>query len=285
MVSDWVAFGAEVLKFWCGVFVEAFYRAWGFVGQTREGIMFAILVLIAFFIYLLRRHGWKGLWGKFWEKVAEGVAIALIAFTVVFAWKLFAEPWSEVSWANHQTGLALAAKRSALLRNNGDEATIDQQMQEIASLRAALPTKGYVESPNSLRRRTIKLANDLDQYVELRWNNHPNRSCEGQNINTATEEQKKAIEECRKYDNETANYINSHFKDKWTGIVRECAAKGVKTGFLENDMEQNHPAQNTMLPFWPSINDGNYQSAQAKFRELAYHVDAQGNRVDIEPAP
>jgi hypothetical protein len=143
---------------------------------------------------------------------------------------------------------------------------------------------GAPEPEDSLRRRTIKLANDIDHYVEERWANHPERAYPDPKDTNPTEERKKAIQACLKYDQDTTNFFNDNFKDKWIGIVREYAAKGVKTAFLENDAEQNHPAQYTFFPFAPAREDGTYMSAQSRFRELAYHVDARGNRIDLHKA-
>jgi hypothetical protein len=135
MFSDWIAFGRDVLHFWRSASIEAFAKSWSFVGQTREGIVFATLVLIIFFFYLLRRHGWHGLWSKFWEKALEGIVIAILAFTALFLWKLFAEPWAQVSWARSQMEFAREAQRSSDSRKSGDASTIEQQTQEIAELK------------------------------------------------------------------------------------------------------------------------------------------------------
>jgi hypothetical protein len=135
MLSDWILFLLGVLHFWRQAAVEAFYKSWSFVGQTREGLVFAILVLLVFFVYLLGKHKWKGIWTKFWEKALEGVAIALIAFACVFLWKLFAEPWAEVDWASSLMQSAQAGERSATLRKNGDAAVLAQQKQQLENLK------------------------------------------------------------------------------------------------------------------------------------------------------
>ena len=136
---DWIAFAVDVFKFWRNALVEAFYKAWGFVGQTREGLMFAVLVVLVFFVYLFWHHGWKGIWSKFWEKALEAAVVALMAFAVVLLWKLFAEPWAQVSWATGQMELARNELRSSELRKSGDSATIVQQIQEIDALKQVKP--------------------------------------------------------------------------------------------------------------------------------------------------
>jgi hypothetical protein len=198
---------------------------------------------------------------KKWHRI---LLVSTLLFYGGTLYELLKEPPPpNIQWTDPRTSLV-----APIIRENGE---LQKQI-------AVLTEK---EPEDSLRRRTINLANKLDHYVQTRWDNHPSRLCEGPNIQQPTAEQTKALQECRRYDNETTNYINDNFKEKWIGIVREYEAKGVKVATLVNDMEQNHPAQNTFLPFWPSVNDGNYASAQSKFRELAYHVDARGNRIDL----
>ena len=100
--------------------------------------MFASLVLIVFFFLLWRHYGWKGLWGKFYEKALEGVLVATIAFAIVLLWKVFSEPWYEVSLATIQADNALSEARIANLRKLGDRAIIEGQRLEIGTLKSKL---------------------------------------------------------------------------------------------------------------------------------------------------
>ena len=141
----------------------------------------------------------------------------------------------------------------------------------------------FREPEDSLRRRTIRLSNELDHYIEERWANRPDPAYPDPKDPNPSEEKKKAIQRTAKWDQETLNYYNDHFKDRWILIVKEYEGKGVKVGTLVNDAEQNHPVQRTFFPFAPIAEDGFCQLAQTRFRELAYHVDARDNRVDIKP--
>jgi hypothetical protein len=139
----------------------------------------------------------------------------------------------------------------------------------------------FQEPEDSLRRRTISLSNDLDHYIEERWANRPEPAYPDPKEPNPSEERKKAIQRTAKWDQETLNHYNDHFKDKWIGIVKEYEGKGVKVGTLVNDAEQNHPVQRTFFPFAPIAEDGFCQFAQTRFRELAYHVDGRDNRIDL----
>jgi hypothetical protein len=157
-------------------------------------------------------------------------------------------------------------------------------VRENYELRQELAALTKPEPSNSLRRRTIGLANELDNYVRMRWENHPSRICEGSPVQNPTPQQQRDMETCGRYDRETWEHINAHFKEDWISMVKQYDGLGIKVGFLVNDMEQNHPAQNTYMPFFPAVDNGTYASAQEKFRELAYHVTATGERVDIKPS-
>lgn len=102
MFHEWMAIFLEVCKFWWNAFLEAFFKAWGFVGQTKEGIVFTVLVVLVFAVWLHARHGWRGMTEKIWEKILEGLAVTVLAFVLVLLWKLSSEPWSEVSSAMQQ---------------------------------------------------------------------------------------------------------------------------------------------------------------------------------------
>ncbi len=139
------------------------------------------------------------------------------------------------------------------------------------------------EPDDSLRRRTIRLSNELDHWVEERWANRPPVAyLDPKNPNPGADQQK-AIDTWSKWNQESYDYFGDHFKDQWIRIVKEYDAKGVKVGTLVNDAEQNHPAQRATFPFAPIPEDGMCQFAQTRFRELAYHVDARDIVVDIKP--
>jgi hypothetical protein len=78
-----------------------------------------------------------------------------------------------------------------------------------------------------------------------------------------------------KYDDETVGlYISSGLKEKTINIIQELKAKGIDTGNLEFYAQQG--ALNSSGPSGPG--NGELQ----RFRELAYHLDTNGNIVKIE---
>lgn len=238
-----------------------------FTDALSDGTIGAVLVFGIFAIVHLLRAPWLERNGNGDPRTLRQGVGGVLVFVLLIA-GMCTVFWSVAS--DLRTQIVLSAPADTGMRG----ATKTEEATECRALE-------FKEPEESLRRRTINLASDIDHYVETRWVNHPSRICEGQNVPNPTDEQMKEIRECQKYDDETVRYINDNFKDKWIRIVKEYGAKGVKTATLENDMEQNHPAQNTFLPFWPAPNDGNYGSAQSKFRELAYHVDSRGNVVDF----
>ena len=126
------------------------------------------------------------------------------------------------------------------------------------------------EPSDSLRRRTIKVADALYDYMDTRRKNHPPYAYPQPNDPNPSEEQKKKIKVCGEYDEATHSYYNKHFRDQIVGIIREYNAKGVKTAWLENTATQgNLPIAQEGSPW-----EGSRQDDLSQFRDLAYHVDA-----------
>jgi hypothetical protein len=139
------------------------------------------------------------------------------------------------------------------------------------------------ELQGSLRRRTIKLANDIDHYVEERWAIRPPVNFADFQNQHPTDDQKKTMQIWAKWNQESHDYFRDHYKDQWVRIVKEYDSKGVKIGTLINDAEQYHPVQVLSFPFPPGGEDSMCQFAITRFRELAYRVNADGSVVDIKP--
>src|SRR5205814_801208 len=124
---------------------------------------------------------------------------------------------------------------------------------------------------NSLRRRTMQLADEIERYILERANdpNRPPFAAPNSNDPNPSLEQKKAIERYGKYEQETLNYYLSHYKDRAIGIIKEYEAKGVKTGYLESAASQR-----PLVFVMPGgAGGGTYMDELYQFRELAYHVD------------
>jgi hypothetical protein len=137
------------------------------------------------------------------------------------------------------------------------------------------------EPENSLRRRTMQVANEAENYLVSRANdpNRPPFAIPDSSNPDPSDEQKRAIEKYRAYEQETYNYYFSHYKERMVGIVKEYEQKGVRTGSLESDLSQRPP----ILVIPGSVAQFTYMDDLYQFRELAYHVNADGDLTVITP--
>jgi len=145
----------------------------------------------------------------------------------------------------------------------------------IVQLQAQMDAFKEHESPDSLRRRTMKVADEVYDYLEKRERNHPPRAYPNSSEPNPSEERRKMIQQCLNYDQQTLDYHFNHFRDRMVGIVREYNARGVRTGFLENDFTQRVP----VIAFPGSPWEGTQIDELGQFRDLAYRVDARGNLI------
>ncbi len=133
------------------------------------------------------------------------------------------------------------------------------------------------ESVDSLRRRTERVADELYEYLEKRGANQPPFAGPNSNDPNPSDETKKAIQIYRAYSQETENYYMRHFKDRVVGIIREYQLKGVPVRYLENDFSRTG-----LLPYVAAVGSvGEGADDLSQFRELAFHVDAQNNLINI----
>lgn len=137
------------------------------------------------------------------------------------------------------------------------------------------------EPSNSLRRRTMQLADEMEKYFVARENDpkRPPVAIPDSSNPNPSDEQKAAIERYRAYQQETWNYYFTHYKDRTVGIIKEYQAKGVKTAYLESAASQR-PLAPAMAG---SVVEGTCMDELYQFRELAYHVDGEGNLVVVAP--
>lgn len=129
------------------------------------------------------------------------------------------------------------------------------------------------EPANSLRRRTIRLADEVEKYITGRGQNQPPFAVPDSSDPNPSVERQRAILQYRNYQQETSDYYSHHFKQQMIGIIREYDAKGVQTGWLEKFAEQRPPVI-ALGPMLGTNSDDLYQ-----FRELAYHVDANDQLI------
>jgi hypothetical protein len=128
----------------------------------------------------------------------------------------------------------------------------------------------FKESTNSLRRRTIRLAAQLDTF----WSEVPPPPG-GPPSNPVTDEDKKRVEAWDKYWRDIRARYDSHsFREKILEIVKQFQSKGVPTGYLEPS------ARDRMIggPYFPGLEFSPAQvlcqSEICQLRELAFHVNA-----------
>jgi len=123
------------------------------------------------------------------------------------------------------------------------------------------------EPYDSLRRRTLRLVQDVETFRDDRKSHHPPYT---NNDNAAVGEQAEVNRESVRYDIETEGLCLARFEDRARGIVQELKAKGVdlspgpQSGFFEAMVEQPRCLSE-------------YQYKQ--FRDLAYHVDGADKLV------
>lgn len=128
------------------------------------------------------------------------------------------------------------------------------------------------EPAESLRRRTMRLADEMEKYLKARGENEPPLAGPDSSDPNPSEERRMAIKKSRDYQQATFEYYSHHFKDRMIGIIREYDAKGVRTGWLEKSAEQRVPL---IVVTMESINADDLD----QFRELAYHVDANDRLI------
>lgn len=150
---------------------------------------------------------------------------------------------------------------------------------QVPAVREATPP--FVEPENSLRRRTLAIADQVVDYLQRREDERQQRQIavavpDSRNPNPS-DDQKKQIEAYREFETTTVRYYQEHFLPKILDVLRDYKQRGVDVGFLENDASQN-----MMYIFLPNGQRlGCSGTALCNFRELAYHVDAYDNRMDI----
>ena len=134
-----------------------------------------------------------------------------------------------------------------------------------------------VESHDSLRHRTIRLVDELNLFWSRRA--APTRqpvqnasSDEDRKLNAAWDEYWRTGK---------AAYLNANYRERLVGIVREYKNKGVQTGFMEQAFDQPERLVGA-APYggWQLDNCTQYMNELCQLRELAFHVNAQDQRID-----
>jgi len=227
-----------------------------------------------------------GMW-KFSAFVAFGFAIALLGFfefldmsgRLDILEKKYPKLWGVAN--RRPARLFLLVMCAGLLAKDVAEAThvpdppIVKLQPPVISASSSQAVSGGREPKDSLRRRTMRVADELYKYLQNRSEVHPPVAYPDSNDPNPSEERKKAIRICQQYDQETQDYYLKHFRDRMVGIVKEYEAKGVHTRFLENDFKQRVPGVQAVGSEW----EGSSFDELSQFRDLAYHVDARDHLI------
>ena len=144
-------------------------------------------------------------------------------------------------WASGFFGIAVLA---GTLVGGGWYAT-----KHFAKPTAQAVAAAYREPKDSLRRRTVALANDLGVFLAERWAKRP----AGHGDDTM------------KYDQATYNLYMKLYKARTVGILQELQDKGLDTGLLA---APGGAQSRFLLP-----------DEIRQLRDLAYHLDEKGNAV------
>lgn len=146
---------------------------------------------------------------------------------------------------------------------------------DIVRLQQKVDALTQSEPAASLRHRTMKLADEFYKFQRGRFESHPPYAYPNSSDPNPSDERKKAISICQKYDQETMDQYNRLYRDRFVGIIREYHAKGVPVGWLENSVAGGSIG---WIPPGSSWEDSP-QDNLGQFRNLAYRVDGQDNLI------
>lgn len=215
------------------------------------------------------------------DKTKTLIAAFALTFTVtvILYGPTFIRKGIDTAYYDHQ--LLVADNKRLKAEGNQFKTKADRVAeleQQIETLKGKAPKANTKESPNSLRRRTIKVVNDINLF----WSRRPLPQQPVQNPSTDEERQRNTKWD-QYWHEANAAYANAGFRERILGIVRQYKIKGVDTGFLEQAAEQ---PERMFGGFFSGGNDcSRYQSELCQLRELAYHVDDQDNAIILTADP
>ncbi len=82
-----------MLHFWLSVVIKTFWDSMDFIGQTKNGMVFAGLVLLLTALLLWMKHGWRDAVKHWYRTAGEGLLIAVVAWILVFCAHFVSEPF------------------------------------------------------------------------------------------------------------------------------------------------------------------------------------------------
>jgi len=189
-----------------------------------------------------------------WTSLKSAGLSMVIAVWGIALWHVLRTPWllhkevltvgggtRKVHWGHGLFGMVVLA---GVLGGGGLYAR-----KHLAKPIAPVMAAPYVEPKNSLRKRTLGLANDLNVFLGERWAKRP----PGHGQDTM------------KYDQATLDLYMKLYKNRMIGILQELQDKGLDTGLLA---APGGASSRFLLP-----------DEIRQLRDLAYHLDEKGNIV------
>lgn len=277
--KDWVSFYWAFLK----EFGRECYRTW------RGEVLFSVVLLG--FVYLINRDPLD------LRTMVLGTAYSLAVFalwhSIRVPWKLYSESRS-LNWGWGLVGIGVVLgtltlavwtaawfytmqPRVALAR-----AAPDRKDQRLMELQEQLVSVNTPESKTSLRRRTLLLADEIYDYVQDREMRRQagnirsvNPPANGVQLSDADQ---LAMRRYQDFQKETERYYEERLLPQVNHILDEYQDRHVDIGNLRSDATQN------LIWYVPSPETPGGSAcldALCKFRELAFHVDAHDQKVEI----
>ncbi|GEM_PF-3036868 len=261
--------GAEVIAVAVGGIAGAattYLRSQGHASFTDALVDGLLTALIFFAIYVfvhLLRSPWlerkaESVHPSLVDGVIGSVLFLLLVAGAVFTCRLLAHDWQAV--------ITLKAPADADGRKSSELMELEQCKTDLARFTSPEPN-------DSLRRRTLKVADEYFQFVRKRFDNHPPYG--NANDKEPSEATKKMLATDRQYDQETADQYNRLYRDRLVGIIREYQHKGVPVGWLEASAQNG----NLMWILPGGSWEGSPSDQLTAFRNLAYRVDARDQLI------
>lgn len=252
-------------------FVNLMWRSWNaFInsqGSTTLGWVSSTIVVpvlaVAATVFLIRQRRGRKAMLSHWRQDAV-VTLQVIAFAVIFYYgPIFI--WKGIIRTIYDDHRLLVAQNQSLTHR-----------QPEVRVQYVTPDQPK-ESPNSLRRRTLRLADELTDFAIKSRESSPPVAVPDSRDPNPSDEKKAAMKNYRDYWENVEKMYMRKYRDRAVGIVKEYNAKGVPTGYLENDFRQRPPyvAAGTLVEF--TQGDDLFW-----LRQLAYCVDANDNAIHLD---
>jgi len=235
---------------------QAFLQAEGTTGLGWIGdrVVVPVAIFVITLIVIWARRGWRDMTEHWMKTLSWAFAVAL---TVLFTWHGLIFGWSLVKsvYGDHQWAISKIVELQST------------PTMSCPSCPECPKANAFVEPANSLRRRTIALVEELNEF----WRNRPSPA--GQ-IGPSNPEYLKYYR-----DAQTA-YENEHFRQRLVGIVSQYKMAGVDTGTMEQAFSQPERLVGS-IPYggWSLENCFSFMSELCQLENLAYHIDAHDQPI------